>query len=73
MAETTARDMLVDVIRESGLSIEDFSRDCVGRSRATVYRWLQGASPIPDGMVHWLERSGMVVARAVREEQGGGQ
>jgi len=67
MAMTTEQKALVGLIRDSGMSIERFAEVCLGRSRSTVYRWLQGASPIPAKMVDWIEGPGPVVVDALRE------
>ena len=45
---------LVSAIKDSGLGIAGFAERYLARDQSTVYRWLSGASPIPQAVERWL-------------------
>lgn len=66
------RAALVDLIRDSGMGIEEFAAKCMARSGTTLYRWLQGSRPIPDVVAHWLESDGPRVVATIAMERTNG-
>ena len=52
----TRREILVDSLKETGLSPEHFAQQVLGRDRSTVYRWLAGTSKVPQSVVVYLTR-----------------
>jgi hypothetical protein len=48
------RQALIEAIRDSGLSIVEFSHRFLARDHTTVYRWLSGYSPVPRVVGRWL-------------------
>lgn len=60
------RDALVDMIRSSGMGIEEFAAKVMGRSSSTLYRWLQGSRPIPDVVADWMQGYGSKITDAIK-------
>lgn len=56
------RQALIELIRESGHSIESFAA-LMARSTPTLYRWLQGKRPIPYVVERWIASVGQDIVR----------
>jgi hypothetical protein len=63
------RELLKVVIKRSGLTPKDFASQVLSRHWTTVYRWLSGATPVPDAVEEWLLKYAPAI---VRESEGGG-
>lgn len=50
--------LLIELIRESGLTPTEFAERVLARDKSTVYRWLGETSPIPDAMGRWMLTDG---------------
>jgi hypothetical protein len=49
------RELLRAVMIRGDISPDEMA-ETLGRHRTTVYRWLSGHSPVPDGVERWLLR-----------------